>query len=60
MGFKKVGTPTPVSSVTASCKCAACQKECVCTLEDGRYLCEDCLSKSPEESSDTEGQNGVS
>jgi len=67
MGFEKVGTPAPVSSVTANCKCASCHKEGVCTLRDGQYLCQSCSGAegsgkpdSTEGTEGTEGQNGVS
>jgi len=68
MGFEKVGTPAPVSSVTANCKCASCHREGTCTLRDGQYLCQSCSGGEGSERPDTEkpdtegteGQNGVS
>lgn len=61
MSFEKVGTPTPVSSVTASCKCATCKQDGICILSDGQYLCQTCLAKESHKgpSDGVEGQNGV-
>ena len=62
MGFDKVGTPTPVTSVTANCKCSLCRKEASCTLREGKYVCSDCEPPAVEQDGDDgkEGQDGVS
>jgi len=67
MAFNKIGTPAPVSNVTASCGCDRCSSNAMCTLQDGRYLCPECLSEktvneTPLPCGDGKegGQNGVS
>jgi len=66
MAFNKIGTPAPVSSVTASCGCDRCSSNALCVLRDGRYLCPDCLSEKtanetgPSRIGEKEGRNGVS
>lgn len=69
MGFDKVGTPTPVTSVTANCKCGLCLKEASCMLREGEYVCSDCVAASAQEppsaikqgdDNGKEGQDGVS